>query len=380
MTYQPNIQDPRVRKRIGTAYAFTRAVFTHKPKDWSTRFIQQYFGKNKLGTWLRSHLLICTNHHYNSLTGKCKYYKINSQGADYIRQLLIGISAHDQDRETPEFDWGYIDLLQKQQFDQQVIVKFIQKEYGDELTNKDFKYSIKENRFFNPIQNIRSEYRTQALSLYGLKYQYDIEAAAPNLIHQHSQHLGMDLYLFALREYLNNRALVRTRLSRELDIDIKKAKILINALFCGARVGHGADFALSALLDHDPSRILWLKQDTYINQLRDDIKTCWEYIQPTMTRRTNARGRLIPITPREKWLRYFELERTCMTPVIKYMKLNNIKYFLEHDGWTCDREIDIDELKTCVRNQTGFDVNFDRKYNMNKIDRLSRRDRLDCLI
>jgi len=362
--YEPNLQDPRVLKRIRKAYAFTRSVFTPKSKDWSTRFIDQYFGQqqNTLSNWLRQHLLICTNPHYNKDTGKCKYYRINSQGANYIRQLLIGITAHDQDREIVKFDIAYQDELQKQQFDQMVIMKFIEKEYSDELNNKEFKYKLKHNRYFTPIQNIRSAYRSQALSMYGLKYQYDIQTAAPNLIHQHSQHLGMDQYLFALREYINNKQEIRTRLANELEIEIKEAKILINALFCGARLGHGADFALSDLLDHDPSRILWLKQDKYINMLRDDIAMCWNHIKNTMTRRTNIKGRLIPITPREKWLRYFELERTCMNPVIKYMKMNNIKYLLEHDGWTCNKEIDIEKIQLCVRNQTGFDVKFDVKY------------------
>ena len=50
-----------------------------------------------------------------------------------------------------------------------------------------------------------------------------------------------------------------------------------------------------------------------------------------------------------------------------YLDQIEAKYFLIHDGWMCDREIDRDELIEYVRNQTGFDVRFEYEKNKKNI-------------
>jgi alpha-galactosidase len=69
--------------------------------------------------------------------------------------------------------------------------------------------------------------------------------------------------------------------------------------------------------------------------------------------------RLLPITSKQKWNLYFELERRVIDSVRTYLDQRSIKYFLIHDGWTCDREIDKEELRDFVRENTGFDLSFE---------------------
>ena len=384
MSYIPNFKDPRVLRRIIRAYGFARAVLTNTPRSWSTRYIDQYFGQQQhpLSRWLRKQLLIVTHDHWSKDTGQCKYYILNSKAADLIRNKI-------RNPDQEHIDWisahagSGLELEQDLKFDQQVVAKFVVDEWGQELALKKFEYKDIKSRYWHPLQNLRNEYRHQLFANYGLKYQYDIECCAPTLIHQHAQQQQepMDLYLFALREYLRDRHQVRQCISEGLEIDIKTAKILINSLFCGARIGHGSRYAISQLLEHDLSRILWIKQNPYIQELISDIRTCWEYIKPSMIKKYNQQGRRIPTNSREKWLRYFDLERTCMNSVQKYMKSTNNHYFLEHDGWTCEREIDLLVLEQQVFIDTGFSVKFEQKYTESNREKLVLyRSRLDSLI
>lgn len=370
MTYQPNFQDPRVLRRIRHAYGFARAVLSERPHRWSTRYIDRYFGQQQtdLSKWLRQQLLICTSPTYSDSQGVCKEYRLNTTGAARIRDQLISPTA-DFTAEPPQTASDIQEFLHAQaneQYDRQVISKFIEAEWGDELRTRQFTYEDKSHRLWHPLQNVRKEHKQRAFADYNLSYQYDIQTCAAQLIHQHAQQQQepMDLYLFALRRYLKEKRTVRQELAEALDIDPKTAKVLINALFCQARIGHGGYFAVSELLDHDAARIAWLKQDPYIQELKSDIKTCWDYIQPSMMRRSQpdkrGRQRLLPITSKERWMRYFDLERRVLNQVRVYLDQTANPCFLEHDGWSCEREIDVNELSDFIYVRTGFDLQFEQ--------------------
>lgn len=384
MTYQPNFNDPRVINRIRHAYGFTRAVISEQPHRWSTRYIDRYFGQQQtaLSKWLRRQLLIPTSHSYSQTTGQTKEYKLNIKGANYVRDILLGLDPQDQNQQENnfDFDWQHIEKIN---YDYDVVLRFIRQEWHDELTNRNFVYKDKSHRLWHPLQNVRRQQRTQALADYDLCYQYDIECAAPTLIHQHAQRQEdpMDLYLFALRRYINSRQQVRQELAQALEVDIKTAKVIVNALFCGARIGLGQDFAISQLLDNDAAKIQYLKQDEFIQQLRADIKTCWLYIQQSMPRIgiTDKRNkhRLLPISSKQKWQRYFDLERTCVNAIRNYLDQTQNRYFLEHDGWTCERQVEISELTDFVYNRTGFDLKFELKKTFTGI---KKRQKMEDLI
>ena len=379
--YTPNFNDPRVKNRIRHAYGFAVGALSQKPQNWSTRYIDKYFGQqqNDLGKWLRHKLLIVTNNRYSMDSGLTKEYVLNVQGVECIRNILRGVVT--DDTHVSQLYDNTLEQHNNELFDNEIVYKFVQKEYGNELANKQFTYVDKSNRYWHPLQNIRSGHRRRIFAEYNLCYQYDIVASAPNLIYQHSQQIPyicnndgkylqgpMDLYLFALCSYLNDRHSVRNKLANNLQVDIKTAKVIINALFCGARIGHGIDYAISKLLNHDLCKIEYLKQDQYINELKDNIKTCWDYIKPTMTRigitDKNNKHRLLPISSKQKWIRYFDLERQVMNQVIKYLDLTNNNYFLEHDGWSCTDIINTNELSDFVFANTNFRLEFEQKITL----------------
>jgi len=173
----------------------------------------------------------------------------------------------------------------------------------------------------------------------------------------------MDLWLPNLQAYLADRAQVRNELAQRADISVELAKEIINALFAGARIALNEDSAIYQLLEGDIARIHYLKQDPFISGLRDEIKIMWDYIKPVMPKRTittkTGQEKRLPISSKQKWNLYFELELRVLTAITEYLNLTGNKFFTEHDGWCCERAVDEMELIDFVRTKTGFAIKLD---------------------
>lgn len=369
MTYTPNFADPRVLRRVKRAMGFACACFSEtKEREWSTRYIDKFFGisSNPLSKYLRDTLLVCTDAHYSSLSHVSKKYKLNPQGVNRLQSML-----------TPSTTTC---VLQVQGVD------WAKEEFKQELSTRVFKYTNKTNRNWHPLQRVRREVKRQVFKDSNLKYQYDIQCCAPRLLLQYSQQIPelldpielvgpqnnkralwlqgpMDLWLPNLQAYLADRQQIRNELAQRADITTDIAKELINALFAGARLGLIEDSAIYQLLDGDIARIHYLKQDPFIAGLRDEIKIMWDYIKPVMPKRTTTtktgQQKTLPISSKQKWNLYFELEMQVLSAITEYLTLTGNKFFTEHDGWTCEFEVDELVLIDFVRTKTGFDIKLD---------------------
>ncbi len=348
MKYQPNFTDPRVRSRAIKSMGFACGVMSEtKPHPWSTRYIDKYFGvsSNPLSRYLRETLLTCTDESFKfnipGEVGVCKKYILNKEGMRFLKEnLKISNTII------------YPIVLQVAQADHKV-----------ELDSGNFTYDDKTHRLWHPLQRYRKQFRTQILAEAGYTHDYDIACCAPTLIHQYAQHLGMEEYLFTLRDYLSNKTKIRNEIAREIELPVSAVKEIINALFAGATIANNDKSDIYEILNGDRIRIEYLKQNKFIKELRKDIKTCWEYIRPVMQTRTrlqpNGKQRLCKITPKQKWNVYFELERIVLNSVRTYLEENSIKHFLIHDGWVCDKQVNEEELKEHVKMKTRFNINFD---------------------
>lgn len=366
--YQPNFNDPRVRSRINRAIGFVCGVMSAtKSHSWSSRYIDKYFGisSNPLSKYLRDQLLICTDdfYRYNSNQNKCKEYRLNEIGVKSLREMM-GEGKKEQLYNI------YPSVLQVAKSD-----------FKDELSTGNFTYSDKSNRLWHPLQRYRKQYKTRILEEHGYLHHYDIECCAPTLIHQYSQQIPeivvdgvwlqgpMDLWLFALKRYLDDRNTIRQELADQMELPVEAVKEIINALFAGAVISNNKDSDIYHILNGDRARIEYLKQNQFITELRADIKTTWEYIRPVMQKRTkktsSGKERLLPLTSKQKWFVYFEQERRVLNSIRDYLISKNIKYFLEHDGWSCDREIDRDQLSRFVRDKTGFMIKIEHEKRTN---------------
>ena len=366
MNYTPNFNDPRVIERITHAIGFALGVMsTDKPRPWSTRYIDKHLGQSQrpLSQYLRSKLLICTNERYSKDQHTCKEYVLNQSGLNELKEKLSSSSQEHLNHKKMDKvliknnSTTIYPSVSEVTYDQIVVKRFLKKEYQSELTSGEFKYKAQSNRLWHGLQSVKNEYRAPILSEYGYTYNYDIESCAPTLLLQHSRHLGNDLWLPKLDYYLKNKNEIRNGLGKRAELDPRQVKVLINALFCGARLGNNKQFAISQLLEHDKAKIMYLQQDEFLTELRQEIKTIWSYITPYMSRRRNTKSnRLKPVSSRDKWNVYFRLESQVMTSIRQFINQNKIKCFLEHDGWVCNEQIDVNQLTKTVESQTGFQI------------------------
>lgn len=366
MSYTPNFSDPRTRARVKKSIGFAAGVFSPvKSASWSTRYIDKWFGcnSNDLGNYIRNQLLIVTDDSYSKDKNQCKEYILNTQGIDYLKQQM-GMSTQPTSR---------------------IVLQAGTDEYKQELDTGAFVYNDKSSRLWHPLQNFRRESKRNILENSGFNYHYDIQCCAFTLIHQYSQQIPevledyqmrsqtrkkwkqgpMDLYLFAMREYLHDRQKIRDEIAQATEVDSDSIKSLLNALLAGAKLSTSPKSDIFKMFDGDKARIQFLQQHEFLNQLREDIKTCWDYIAPTLPRRSkqdkNKKERMLGISSKQKWGVYFDLERRVLNEVRDFLSESNNKHFLEHDGWSCANEIDQLALKQRIYANTGFQIEFELK-------------------
>lgn len=333
--YKPNFNDPRVQKRARKALQFaTTALDKNIPHSWSTRYIDRYFGQIQLplSKWLRSQLLICTDNHWSYETGKCKKYIRNNVGVDYIKHCL-NFKGLDLDFEC----------------------------FKDEVKTGNFKYEEQSYREWHPLQRVPSTIRKPYLATHGYIYEYDLKTCAPNLLLQYARRLGLETPTPQIDLYIKDRTAIRNLIAEQLDIDPKTIKKIITALFAGAPLSHYPDTEIYRLLNRNHLHIDVLKQ--VLADLRKEIKLLWDTIKQYTERTyiTTSKGtqRLKPLTGRDKWNIYFQLEKLVMDSVRTYLKKTKNKFFNEHDGWRCQEIVDEIMLRTYVRNQTGYVIELD---------------------
>lgn len=381
--YIPNLNDKRVKQKFKDAFAFTKACLNGRtPRRWAKVALDKHYGQSQLplSRLLRRTMLICTSDAYRfGANGFAKEYIQNSAGASLVRAVLKGSITSGaefvelvqqlpqtfieavRDNEA-EFIDDVVDANDTQEdliYDEEVVYQWAQREYKNEILAGDFKYNTKSHRQWNSIQNIKTSIRSKLFAECGYANDYDMRACAPTLIMQHAQQNGHEEYCFGISDYINNKDEYRAYVSDLLNLNKKKTKIFINSLFCGARIGANKHFILYGFIfDYDKSKVEIAKNDPKLKALREDISTCWQHIAGSMMR-VVSNGKRKPISSKQKWNRYFELEAKVMACVSEYAKMTNNSIFLEHDGFRSKNPVNLNELHQFIFDKTNFNVVFE---------------------
>lgn len=357
MTYIPNFNDARTRRRMKSALGMTLGCLTDtKPRPLGTRFIDKHFGQaqHQFSIWLRNQLLICTDNNYNKDTGKVKEYIYNTEGVNRIKEILDCSFEY-----KPHAISSYIH--QKTLSNHNLAVEWARDTY--EFTDE---YEDKSNRLFHPVQFMRKHTRNSFLKEHGMQIQYDIRTAAPTLLHQRSWIYSYGHVLETIDHYTNNKSDIRKKLSHETGLPEENIKVLINSLFAGASLGTSSRFSCWNYCNQDPVIIDFLKQHPYIIALRADIKQMWEYLRPELpvyqvTTQTGLK-RNMQMTPRNKWHLYFSLERQVLNEIRSYLIECGLDYFLIHDAFVSkELPFGVSDLEMWIEAGTGFKINFDQE-------------------
>ena len=328
--YTPNLNDARIQKRAKKAYAFCIAVASRdmNGNSMSNDVMNVHLGNTGrgLGKWLKHTLLICTDSYFNVNTKTAKKYRLNERGASYIRDSLIVEQNASQE------------VLQA--FDDNAIYEHIADNYGDDLLHLQFRYRESTYRLWHGLQHMPRRIKPSIFDQAGLSYHYDIENCAPTIIQQYAQQQGMTQETPGIDRYINNKQEVRQHLANLLDVDIKLAKRIIQAITNGARIAEDPRKDIFRMLNCNANKLDLLKQDEWLTQYRQDFSQCWKAIFPNKIK--------------NRWHTYFRLEREVLDTIVTYLKDNNIKHFLEHDGFYTDKSIDIPHVEELIRVSNNF--------------------------
>lgn len=360
-----NIHSKPFLKRAKAALGFCKSYLDHEtPRQLSARFIDQAFSSQSTPTsrLLRLILLICTTERYSAEKGIAKKYIFNPKGMLYISQLLKGKTNLYWSEWRLKFDTDGETII-KDKAIKIAANEYVKDSFHPQLSTGDFDYTDKSNRLWNPIQNIRKSVKKPLLAQYGYAHQFDVQTCAPTLIHQEAKRLGMKYECEFIQNYLDNKTAWRNTLAEEFDISPTKVKIIINAMFCGAKLGASDYFSIFKLVERDIKVMKKMKDHELLVGLKEDIRQCWNSITPYLPvsyiTDKNGKKRKKALDSKTRWELYFRLERKVLNIAKGYMDENGFKYFLEHDGWACNQYFDPKHFSDYVFQQLGYRLNFD---------------------
>jgi hypothetical protein len=323
--YRPNLKDPRVQKRLVNVLAWCDLHLSPtSPEPIHHDEMRAVFGTatNDLTKWLRANLLI---QHGVYVPGIKSYgYLLNESGADKLRamsqQHMVTTSASSQVETYPE------------------------------LATLSFTYSLKSDRYWHRLQNIKRERKADFWRPY-LPFNYDIDAAAPTLLLQMALNFGLPAILGrGVQDYLSNKAAYRGHVAELTGCSLNNAKRIINSLFNGAKLGENERWSIFNALKADREAMRRLIADQKIRSLRASIKQVWRGIGQRFEVKSST----------AKWGVYFRAERRVLEVIRDELVQAGVPHFTEHDGFRAGREIDVEAMQQVVKSKTGFEIKLSR--------------------
>ena len=369
--YIPNFSDKRVSARIKLALEFINKTFQVTTAELylskSNLDKPEHLGHsgNKLSQYLRGMLLICTDPSYkfDSSSNKSKRYKMNITGARYLTEILQG---------TTRLSYSeYIDTNKNTNTQTHINVILLQHadeafdKFKDEIDSGDFQMKQVGFREYHRLQTIPRNIRQAKFAKQGYVHDYDIETAAPSLLLQRARFAGLTKDTPVIDYFLENKTQIRNIIAQDCGIDYQQAKQVITAMFQGGMLScYSHNRIYMHTLNYNTTAMRALQNHAVVQALKEEIKLVWQAISKTITRETYQTKSGVTKTRRlsgkQKTEIYLEVEASIMKEVKRYLKKDKLARFItEHDGWRCDRVIDVDDLRTYVRRRTGYMINID---------------------
>jgi hypothetical protein len=248
------------------------------------------------------------------------------------------------------------------------------------------------NRLFAPFQNISKQVRVEYFKEW---HDYDIEAAAYSLVHQHYLTQVLPWWnsspelrkpktdrLITIQKVYQEKSRIRNHLAKELGVSTDMVKLMLQIILFKANFflnpkssfydtlqKNGYDpYAFYAIANKSPLlqqliaevRLLWPPVMTYWN-FTHDKRGRKKFVSETIDKSTGE----IKTRYKSGSFRaniYFELERRVLDVAndyliyIEHQDLSDIR--LIHDGFFCKNAIDKDELEHYVFCKTGYQVKY----------------------
>ena len=423
--YSPNFNDPRIQRRLRQVLGWCRFNLSPDVEHaWHVSALEKVFGtgSNPLSAYLRGKLLIQCRQMYAYRTAAGKLHVRGGSYAEFFdrvgdeSEFLDAGSCKTYRRNQENYLWllqqvkipqaispthskhGSISPIQVP-LDTQLGVELVLERHGEQITTGRFSYNeTKSGRLTHPLQQIIRHNKPDLWRQLGYTFDYDIVTCAPTLLLQYARRSGFKKSTPEYDTYLLDRRAYRNSLAEVLNVTPEVSKVLITALFNGARLSINQREALMKQLNKEVKKgnlsrrpgdvIRQLQQVEFISRLRRDISSLWRFLrendypkQPSIpirrkkilqpTSPTHSKhGSISPIqvpegdiwyhrkkslTGSQRWAIYLRLERQVLNAVRPVLEFKG-RVFFEHDGWRTDFDIRTDVLSHVIHQQTGYSV------------------------
>lgn len=206
------------------------------------------------------------------------------------------------------------------------------------------------------LQTVRSEFKRAAL--FG-SWEYDFSNCHFQILRNMGESYGY--YSRFIDDYCEHNQQIRRTLSHELEVDIADIKKCLIALIYVARVTGARSTAIGKILGPDKASALF--HNTTVAGLIEDIQETKNLLlsnarQLSSGEIQNIAGKLLRSRRPSRNQKIAHLLQgaesafleTVITPIAEHIML------LQHDGFTCDQEIDLDQARRDMRSRFGFSL------------------------
>lgn len=325
--YKPNMSDPRTARRVQRALAFCE-YFLNKGRELRLHHdhIVKVFGNrgNPLTEWLKTKLLIQS---WGYVVGKQSFaYRLNPYGYRTLRAVVTGHAPI----ETVLSQSAVAEVKQ---------LAFTYKGEGEPY------------RIWHPLQGLNREKKGQFWIARGLKYNYDIVAALPNILYQSAIRCGAEpKRMTGLKALIDDPKIFRQHFAQLAGVSYDLAKDCINSLFYGAAVSASPYSSIGRKIKK--VAVLALQGDLDVRSLIWAIKFAWRKIETKTGKLTRS----------ERAHFYFRGERRVLEVMRTHLKTTNNRHFCEHDGLITEMPVDVEQLTKEISLATGFTLKLALKH------------------
>ncbi|MCR5881539.1 hypothetical protein LRS03_01105 [Rhizobacter sp. J219] len=355
MPYSPNFSDPRTRRRVRSALAWSWLYLTPtRARRVPKETLDAVFGPsgNKQAKFIRDALLVKQPWWDPDDFGEVKRYRLNDDGA---RALASAIELPaDSGDSIPQHVREHLDTVYP-------ALASLQFEYVDHAPG----------RLTHGLQNLRREVKPVLWRTFGLPYDYDIVACSANVLVQLAKRAGMK-HVPVLDEYLEDRAAWRERFAKIAGVEVEIAKKAITSIFTGALVAENEDSSIFHMVHRRAGAVAALRDDPDFSRLFAGVNSMWRWLR--IAEGTQHRRSLVDLleghhgtrptgyrTGRQKYALYVRHERQVIDAVHAHLNKTGNRHFLEHDGWRTERPIDVERMREVIRDRTGFTLQIEAR-------------------
>jgi len=316
--YKPNFADPRNGRRAARVLTFCEHFLkAGRPISLHHDRIASVFGNrgNKVSDWLKDRLLVqCGSYE----PGKRSYsYKLNPYG-------YLALSLECKGRAELE--------------------EVLDDDERHELARLEFVYQgeCQPYRLWHPLQWLNREKKGAFWTARGLRYNYDVSAALPNILYQSAVRTGAEpMRMTGLKSLIDKPKPFRDRFAELAGVDYDTAKNFINSLFYGATVSASPFTTFGQL----PAGVIQsLQTDPAVRSLNWAIKFAWRKIEAKHGKMTDS----------ERAYFYFREERRVLEVMRAHLAQTRNRHFCEHDGIITERVVTTEKLAQEIEQVTGY--------------------------